>query len=53
LILRDRERDQLDIISGDAVMLRLVGLSDGAVDAILQPAPRGEADDWERGKSGA
>jgi len=35
VILEIAKRGQLDIISGDAVMLRLVGLSDGAVDAIL------------------
>jgi hypothetical protein len=35
VILEIAKVDQLDIISGDAVMLRLVGLSDGAVDAIL------------------
>jgi len=36
VILEIAKVDQLDIISGDAVMLRLVGLSDGAVDAILR-----------------
>jgi len=35
VILEIANRDQLDIISGDAVMLRLIGLSDGAVDKIL------------------
>ena len=35
VILEIAKRDQLDIISGDAVMLRLIGLSDGAVDKIL------------------
>ena len=35
VILEIAKSDQLDIISGDAVMLRLVGLSDGAVDKIL------------------
>jgi len=35
VILEIANRDQLDIISGDAVMLRLIGLSDGAVDTIL------------------
>jgi hypothetical protein len=35
VILEIAKRGQLDIISGDAVMLRLMGLSDGAVDAIL------------------
>src|SRR5207245_291353 len=32
VILEIAKKDQLDIISGDAVMLRLIGLSDGAVD---------------------
>ena len=35
VILEIAKADQLDIISGDAVMLRLVGLSDSAVDLIL------------------
>jgi len=35
VILEIAKRDQLDIISGDAVMLRLIGLSEGAVDKIL------------------
>jgi len=35
IILEIAKKDQLDIVSGDAVMLRLVGLSDGAVDIIL------------------
>jgi len=35
VILEIAKIDQLDIISGDAVMLRLIGLSDGAVDTIL------------------
>jgi len=35
VILEIAKRNQLDIISGDAVMLRLIGLSDGAVDKIL------------------
>lgn len=34
-ILEIANTDQLDIISGDAVMLRLIGLSDSAVDLIL------------------
>jgi hypothetical protein len=34
-ILEIARIDQLDVISGDAVMLRLVGLSDSAVDMIL------------------
>ena len=36
VILEIAKIDQLDIISGDAVMLRLIGLSDGVVDTILQ-----------------
>src|SRR6267143_1027178 len=35
VILEIAKKDQLDIIGGDAVMLRLVGLSDSAVDLIL------------------
>jgi hypothetical protein len=35
VILEIAKTDQLDIISGDAVMLRLVGLSDSAVESIL------------------
>ena len=35
VILEIAKIDQLDTISGDAVMLRLVGLSDSAVDMIL------------------
>src|SRR3977135_2175469 len=35
VILEIAKIDQLDIISGDAVMLRLIGLSDAAVDRIL------------------
>src|SRR5260370_12839190 len=35
VILEIAKTDQLDIISGDAVMLRLVGLSDSAVNSIL------------------
>jgi hypothetical protein len=34
--------DQLDIISGDAVLLRLVGLSDHAVDTILHRRLQGQ-----------
>ncbi len=34
-ILEIANTDQLDTISGDAVMLRLIGLSDSAVDLIL------------------
>jgi hypothetical protein len=36
VILEIAKIDQLEIISGDAVMLRLIGLSDRAVDTILQ-----------------
>jgi len=36
LILEIAKNDQLEIVSGDAVMLRLVGLSDSAVNAILR-----------------
>ena len=35
VVLEMTKADQLDNLSGDAVMLRLVGLSDPAVDAIL------------------
>jgi len=35
VILEIAKIDQLDIISGDAVLLRLVGLSDRSVDVIL------------------
>ena len=41
LILEISKSDQLDIISGDAVMLRLVGLSDSAVDTILHRRMKG------------
>jgi hypothetical protein len=36
VILEIAEADQLDAISGDAVMLRLVGLSDSSVEVILR-----------------
>jgi hypothetical protein len=36
LILEIAKKDQLDMVSGDAVMLRLVGLSDSAVNSILR-----------------
>src|SRR5262249_5003661 len=42
VILEIARNDQLDIISGDAVMLRLVGLSDGAVDIILHRRLQGK-----------
>ena len=41
-ILEMAKVDQLDSLSGDAVMLRLVGLSDNAVDAILHRRMRGQ-----------
>ena len=41
LILEIDKSDQLDVISGDAVMLRLVGLSDSAVDTILHRRMKG------------
>jgi hypothetical protein len=42
VILEIAKTDQLDIISGDAVMLRLVGLSDPAVDLILHRRLKGQ-----------
>ncbi len=36
VILEIAKTDQLDTVSGDAVMLRLIGLSDSAVDLILR-----------------
>jgi hypothetical protein len=42
LILEIAKTDQLDSISGDAVMLRLVGLSDSAVDLILHRRLKGQ-----------
>jgi hypothetical protein len=42
VILEIAKADQLDIISGDAVMLRLVGLSDSAVDLILHRRLKGQ-----------
>jgi hypothetical protein len=41
VILQIAKIDQLDIVSGDAVMLRLIGLSDRAVDTILQRRLKG------------
>lgn len=41
-ILEIAKTDQLDAISGDAVMLRLVGLSDHAVDLILHRRLKGQ-----------
>ncbi len=42
VILEMTKADQLDKLSGDAVMLRLVGLSDPAVDAILHRRMKGQ-----------
>src|SRR5499427_1830906 len=42
VILEMTKADQLDNLSGDAVMLRLVGLSDSSVDAILHRRLRGQ-----------
>lgn len=42
VILEIAKSDQLDSISGDAVMLRLVGLSDSAVDLILHRRLKGQ-----------
>jgi len=41
VILEIAKTDQLDTISGDAVMLRLVGLSNSAVDVILHRHMKG------------
>src|SRR5260370_9245933 len=41
-ILEIAQADQLDVISGDAVVLRLVGLSDRAVEMILHRRFKGE-----------
>jgi hypothetical protein len=42
VILEIAKADQLDTISGDAVMLRLVGLSDPAVNLILHRRLKGQ-----------
>src|SRR5215467_14224273 len=42
VVLEMTKGDQLDNLSGDAVMLRLVGLSDPAVDAILRKRMKGQ-----------
>jgi len=42
IVLEMTKVDQLDNLSGDAVMLRLVGLSDPAVDAILRKRMKGQ-----------
>src|SRR6266478_5938354 len=42
VILEIAKTYQLDIISGDAVMLRLIGLSDSAVDLILHRRLKGQ-----------
>jgi hypothetical protein len=41
VILEIAKIDQLEILSGDAVMLRLIGLSDKGVDTILQRRLKG------------
>jgi len=41
VVLEIAKTDQLDVISGDAVMLRLVGLSDASVNVILRRRMRG------------
>ncbi|PYT55499.1 MAG: hypothetical protein DMG43_02940 [Acidobacteria bacterium] len=41
-ILEIAQADQLDVISGDAVVLRLVGLSDRAVEMILHRRLKGQ-----------
>jgi len=48
VILEIAKRDQLDIISGDAVMLRLGGAFRTELWMRSCTAPRGEADDGER-----
>jgi len=42
VILEIAKKDQLDLISGDAVMLRLVGLSEPAVEGILHRRLQGK-----------
>src|SRR5438309_6148336 len=42
VILEIAKTDQLETIGGDAVMLRLVGLSDSAVDLILHRRLKGQ-----------
>lgn len=42
IIVEMTKVDQLDNLSGDAVMLRLVGLSDSAVDVILHKRMKGQ-----------
>jgi hypothetical protein len=42
VILEMTNVDQLDNLSGDAVMLRLVGLSDPAVDTVLHKRMKGQ-----------
>ena len=42
IIVEMTKVDQLDNLSGDAVMVRLVGLSDSAVDAILHKRMKGQ-----------
>ena len=42
VMLEIAKTDQLDVISGDAVMLRLIGLSNSGVDQILHRRLRGQ-----------
>lgn len=42
IIVEMTKVDQLDNLSGDAVMLRLIGLSDSAVDVILHKRMKGQ-----------
>ncbi len=42
VILEIAKTDQLDIIGGDAVMLRLISLSDSAIDLILHRRLKGQ-----------
>jgi hypothetical protein len=42
VVLEIAKTDQLDVISGDAVMLRLVGLSDSSVNVILRRRMKGQ-----------
>ena len=42
-ILEIAQADQLDTLSGDAVTLRLIGLSDGFVELVLRRRLRGRA----------
>lgn len=42
VMLEMAKTDQLDVVSGDAIMLRLIGLSNSAVDQILHRRLRGQ-----------